>query len=127
MRLLPLILIGCASLPEIRPCEPTGAVIDPAFLNLGNDDMLVASMRYQGCEPFDFQLCGIGESWITARGATLGVWHDQTLGGCDTEIEEDVNLSLRSLKSRYVSEFEVPAEILLTIGTHELPYSVINE
>jgi hypothetical protein len=124
LRLVPLLSIGCAGLPDIRQCEPQGAVVEPEFVRIGDDDLMLASLRYSGCEPFAFRLCGIGSGWLTEDGATLGIWHDESQAGCPDEIIEDQTLNLRPLRERYESEFKVEAATLvLTLGELEVDYS----
>jgi len=124
IRFLPLFCLGCASLPEVRPCEPQGAVIQPEFVRIGDNDLMLASMRYNGCEPFQFRLCGIGDDWLREDGATLGIWHDQSLSSCPDLILEDETLNLGPLRTRYEDEFDVDqADLLLIIGDLEIDYS----
>lgn len=127
--LLLLPLVACASLPEIRPCDPTGAAIEPAFINIGNDDLMIASIRWYGCENYDFQLCGVGDDWFAQDRIKMVVWHDDTLSECGEDEQIDDQLfNLYSLRRRYEKEFKVKsASMTLEIGEHEVPYSFEEE
>ncbi|MEZ4323081.1 MAG: hypothetical protein R3F61_36780 [Myxococcota bacterium] len=118
------LLTACAGPPDIHRCEPQGAVVEPEFVRIGDDDLMLASMRYNGCDPFVFELCGIGEEWLTRDSATLGLWHDESLTSCPELILEDRPVNLRPLRRRYEDQFEVEeATLLLTIGSIEVEYS----
>jgi hypothetical protein len=121
-----IVLPGCASLPEIRPCEPTGAVVPPTYLNLGDQDLMIASIAYTGCPEYEFfQLCGIGPDWFEPDRITLGIWHDDlTLNTCNDEVLVDELFNLGSLRRRYEKEFDVDsASLVIDISGVELDYS----
>lgn len=122
-------LVACAQLPEIRPCETTATAIDPVYLNVGNDDLMIASMRWYGCPDYDFQLCGVGPDWFSADAIKMAVWHDGSIDQCAADEQIDDQLfNLYSLRRRYEQEFDVEAATLtLEIGTHEVLYSFEEE
>lgn len=120
-----LLLVGCANLPEIGPCDPTGLVLAPTYLNMGNDDFMIASLSYTGCPEYDFGLCGIGNPWITRDTVTLGIWYDpDELLACNEEVLVDELLSVRPIRERYEDEFDVDtADIVLDVSGVLVDYS----
>lgn len=123
--LLTALSLGCAELPEIQPCAANGRLLEPTYLNLGNDDLMVASLQYVGCEDYHFRLCGVGDPWITEEVVTLGIWYDEAvLGTCSDEVQVDQLFSLRAVRERYEDQFDVDAaELVLDITGQRLDYS----
>lgn len=125
-RILPLALfaVGCAELPQIQPCSPTVQLLQPTYLNLGNDDQMVASLRYTGCADYHFQLCGVGQDWFTEDVVSLGIAYDEAaLSACTDEVERDQLFSLGPVRRRYQDQFDTDsAELLLAFGEIELDY-----
>lgn len=123
--LLLLPLVACANLPDVRPCDNEGAVLDPAYVTVGTFDEMVVSMRWQGCPSYPFVLCGIGDDWVSQDLVKLGIWHDGTLDSCgDDEQLDDVFFNLQAVRNRYEKDYDVKsADLLLQIGTHEVEYS----
>lgn len=123
-----LLLVGCAELPEIRPCEPTGLVLPPTYLRMGNYDQMIASLQYQGCEDYAFRLCGIGDDWFTEDVIRMGIWYDDTLATCEDDILVDENFNLYPLRKRYEDQFDVEAAtVTLDISGTLLDYSFAPE
>ena len=129
MRSLLLIpLVACATLPAIRPCEPTGSVVDPAFVSIGGQDELVASIQYEGCEDQRFILCGIGDDWFSEDLIRLGVWRADPLEGepvCEPDPQQrDQLFFINSLRDRYEDQFGTDtATVTLQVGTLQTDYS----
>ena len=121
--LLFALLTGCAP-PPIDACPAEGMLVAPAFLTIGNNDLMVASMLYSGCEPFQFSLCGTQPEFVTETEAFLGVWHDGTRTGCGEEFAEDVTLNLGPVRALWEDlTGEDSGDIDLVFGDTRVSYS----
>lgn len=123
--LLLLPLAACASWAPIRPCQPGTMPIDPAYVSFGNDDLMVASVRWFGCEDYDFGLCGVGPAWFTEDAIHLSLFHDGSMSACGNDVQIDDQLfDFSDLRHRYETAFDVEAATVpLRIGSHELQFS----
>ena len=118
---------GCAGVNPIEPCSPNAELVEPEFASIGNFDLLVASLRYTGCEEFNFQLCGIGANWLRQDVAELAISHEGDTS-CDQEFLEDQTLNLQPLRREYEKTFKVKeGELVLDFGELELDYSFTDE
>jgi hypothetical protein len=118
---------GCAGVNPIEPCNPTSELVDPEFVSIGNFDLMVASLRYTGCEEFNFQLCGVGANWLRQDVAELAISHEGDTS-CDQEFLEDQTLNLQPLRREYEKTFKVDeAELVLDFGDIQVDYRFAPE
>ncbi len=119
---------GCAGVNPIEPCNPEHELVEPEFATIGNFDLLVASLRYEGCEEFNFQLCGVGVNWLRQDVAELAISHEGDTS-CDQEFIEDQTLNLQPLRREYEKQFKVKeADLVLDFGGDlQLDYSFAPE
>lgn len=119
-----LLLAACAGPPPVRVCDPEGVIVDPEIVRIGSDDIMSASVGYQGCPASYFLLCGVDEQWLDRSEARLELWHDASLLGCDGEEQIDAEVSLRSVRDDYEALFGVDeATLTLHIGEISVDYS----
>jgi hypothetical protein len=131
LRLLPFVVLcsACASLPEVESCDAAGAYIEPSLLNIGNEDLMIASLQYTGCPDYPlFDLCGVGPDWFTEEEVRLAVWHDGSATDCDEEVLVDEAFNLGIVRRRYEKEFDVDAAtVRLVVGSVEVDYSFADD
>ncbi|MCB9678692.1 MAG: hypothetical protein H6737_26555 [Alphaproteobacteria bacterium] len=124
LRFVPVLLVACAGPPGIQPCDPLAQIMPPEYLRVGNDDLMLASVRYAGCDEVRFHLCSTAEDWLTPQGASLQMATFGAAGDCEDEIFQDEPLNLRPVREQYQRDYGVDeATIVLTVGEVEVDYS----
>ena len=116
--------VGYANLPITEVCEPGGESFNPAFLRVGGDDQILASLSYVGCPEQNFRLCGTDPDWLTVERARLSILHTPDDDTCSEDVVEDRIFQLGPVRRAYEEKYDVESgTFVIEIGDRSAEYT----